>query len=128
MILVLLVVIIAISQAIEDILQYKHHLSIFSNAGQYSFWGKDSWIRKYKYGNHALGPKFFGSTTFLIWLTDGWHMVKMIWMVTVFVAIVFLDAYTQTLVWYYNLLEVVVLLLVYGSVFELFYRFILRKK
>lgn len=126
--LYLLVSIIAISQAIEDILQYKHHLSVFHKAPQYSFWGKDSWIRKYKYGNQTMGRKFFGSTTFLVWLTDGWHMVKMIWMLTTFIAIIFLDGYTTQLSWYWNVLEVLLLLFVYGLIFELFYKFILRKK
>jgi len=37
-----------------------------------------SWMKKYKDGNSKNGPAFFGSTTFLVFLTDGWHLFKML--------------------------------------------------
>lgn len=37
-----------------------------------------SWVNKYKNGLEEDGPAFFGSTTFLVGLTDGWHLAKMI--------------------------------------------------
>ncbi len=41
-----------------------------------SFWGKEAWQNKYKNGDSAQGARFFGSTTFLVWTTDGWHLMK----------------------------------------------------
>jgi hypothetical protein len=41
------------------------------------YWIKNkSWRYKYKDGNPALGEKFFGSSTFLVFLTDGWHLAQ----------------------------------------------------
>lgn len=35
-----------------------------------------SWMNKYKGLKKENGPAFFGSTTFLVFLTDGWHFFK----------------------------------------------------
>lgn len=43
------------------------------NAGPY-FNGLHSWKLKYKDGNPQNGPAFFGSTTFLVMLTDAPHL------------------------------------------------------
>lgn len=41
------------------------------------FWNPDiSWTNKYKNHDPSQGPKFFGSTDFLVWTTDGWHLMK----------------------------------------------------
>jgi hypothetical protein len=41
------------------------------------WWCKElSYSNKYKNGDKSQGEKFFGSTTFLVWLTDGWHLLK----------------------------------------------------
>lgn len=46
----------------------------FPNANS-QFWDpKYSYQNKYKNGITAMGPKFFGSTSFLVWTTDGYHM------------------------------------------------------
>jgi hypothetical protein len=41
------------------------------------FWdNKVSWTNKYDMPSRD--PKFFGSTTFLVWVTDGFHLTRMI--------------------------------------------------
>ena len=41
------------------------------------WWNKDkSWKNKWKHGIPELGERFFGSSTILVWLTDGWHMTQ----------------------------------------------------
>lgn len=35
-----------------------------------------SWKGKYKNGDPAQGPAFFGSTTFLVWTTDRYHLFR----------------------------------------------------
>lgn len=65
-----------------DTLQFHHPQSIFREASDY--WNpSESWKMKYvrdEEGNpvQPLKPAYFGSTTFLVWTTDGWHLVKTI--------------------------------------------------
>ncbi len=40
------------------------------------FTGPDSWRNKYRNRDPGQGPSFPGSTTWLVWLTDGWHLCK----------------------------------------------------
>lgn len=35
-----------------------------------------SWTNKYKNGNKEEGARFPGSTTWLVWLTDGYHLFR----------------------------------------------------
>ena len=35
-----------------------------------------SWQNKFKDGDPLKGQKFIGSTTFLVFLTDGWHLMQ----------------------------------------------------
>ena len=47
----------------------------------YGWWNKNNSSKyKYKNGDSKQGPKFFGSTTFLVWTTDGWHFFQMIYL------------------------------------------------
>jgi hypothetical protein len=57
---------------------YRDFKRIFPNASD-QFWDpKISWTNKYKNGDYTQGRKFFGSTTFLVWTTDGYHMTRMV--------------------------------------------------
>ena len=48
----------------------------FPNAND-QFWNPDiSWRNKWKDGNPDLGRKFPGSTTILVWTTDGYHLTR----------------------------------------------------
>lgn len=41
------------------------------------FWDVNvSWRNKYRNGDPAQGAKYFGSTTFLAWTTDGYHVTQ----------------------------------------------------
>jgi hypothetical protein len=42
----------------------------------FDLWGKLSHRRKYKRYNSASGPRFFLSTTWLVFLTDGYHFMQ----------------------------------------------------
>jgi hypothetical protein len=46
----------------------------------YGFWGEESWRRKYKEFDPEDGPLFPGSTTFFVFLTDGYHFAQMLFM------------------------------------------------
>lgn len=74
----LLFVLSHIPEGIMDTLQFRADDSIFKNWNQ-QFWNpKFSWMNKWKDGCPKFGPRFFGSTTFLVFLTDGWHLMKWI--------------------------------------------------
>lgn len=48
--------------------------TMFRNDGAGPWWnGKQSWTNKYKNNDPAQGPAYFGSTTFLVALTDAPH-------------------------------------------------------
>lgn len=48
----------------------------FPNANQ-NYWNpKYSGDNKYRDGLGMNGPKYFGSTTFLVWTTDGYHLTR----------------------------------------------------
>lgn len=50
--------------------------SVFPKANS-QFWNpKYSSQNKYKDGITGNGPKYFGSTTFLAWTTDGYHLLR----------------------------------------------------
>ena len=41
------------------------------------FWNPEiSWRNKYKHNDPSQGAKYFGSTTFLAWTTDGFHLTQ----------------------------------------------------
>lgn len=40
----------------------------------------ESWRNKYKDRDPAKGPAFVGATTFLVWLTDPWHLTNSVGM------------------------------------------------
>ena len=65
-----------------DTLQFHYSSSVFKKSENQLFWNPDlSWENKYKRDAEGsllrpLTPKFFGSSTFLVFATDGWHLLK----------------------------------------------------
>ena len=75
---VIFITLAAICNSIMDVLSFRYDLSLFSNYPQYQqfFDVRVSWKNKYKNGDPEQGAKFFGSETFFVFLTDGWHLAK----------------------------------------------------
>lgn len=60
--------------AIMDTLVHRYDNSVFKAQNKF-FWDPAfSWVNKYKVNSKK--PKFFLSTTLLVWLTDAWHLFK----------------------------------------------------
>ena len=60
----------AVCNAVMDVLAFKYKRSIFNKLDP-DFWNPSrSWRNKYKDQEEPKGPKFFGSTTFLVFTTD----------------------------------------------------------
>ena len=75
---ILLVIASAISESIMDKIQFHFKKSIFSGEGfNQLFWNPDiSW--KNKWDSTLKKPKFFLSTTMLVFTTDAWHFFKFV--------------------------------------------------
>lgn len=116
----------AICNAVMDVLAFKFKTSIFSKLNE-SWWNPSkSWRNKYKDKNPKRGPAFFGSTTFLSFLTDAWHFFQ--FLTYSFIALgftVLIGAYFDvSYLWMF-----VVFLgfkFVWGAIFELFFSKIFR--
>lgn len=75
----LLFLIGGMANGIMDTLQFHHSISIFHDWG--SWWDPSiSWSFKYYNGDPNLGPKFFLSTTLLVFVTDAWHFFQFVYL------------------------------------------------
>jgi|2_EtaG_2_1085320.scaffolds.fasta_scaffold02313_2 hypothetical protein len=109
-----------LAEAIMDTVQFHYGKSIFSKFDPY-FWDPSiSWKNKYKDGKPEAGPRFQGSTTFFVGLTDGWHLAKLCRNLFLFIGIFFL-AYTYCDLWSV-VLHVILCRLIYGIGFTVFYK------
>lgn len=55
---------------------YDQFESVFRDANS-EYWNpKVSWRNKYKNQDPTQGPAYFGSTTFLAWTTDAYHLMR----------------------------------------------------
>ena len=62
-----------------DKLQYHFYRSIYQNWNP-KFWDPElSWRNKWKWGDPTAGEAFLGSSHILVTFTDGWHLMKTIW-------------------------------------------------
>lgn len=72
----LLIILAAILNAGMDTLYGNYESSIFKNFDA-QFWNPYiSWENKWKNGDRTQGERFLFSSTFLVPLTDGWHLLK----------------------------------------------------
>ena len=132
----ILVAVSSISEAIMDKIQFHWYKSIFSiNPNKYreDFWNPYfSWRNKYSDVQSKI-PKFIGSTTIFVFLTDAWHLFKFFKNLSIFLVILF-----SFLAGYYydfnmnfilfSLIYVSFLRLLYGMCFTLFFDKILEYK
>jgi len=109
-----------LAEAVMDTIQFHYSSSIFSKFDS-EFWDPSiSWKNKYKGGEPGAGPKFWGSTTFFVGITDAWHLFKLLRNLFLFIAIFFL-AYNYCGFWPV-LLHVIIARVIYGISFTIFYK------
>ena len=73
-VLIILMIVFGISKAMCDLSESGFATSKLKGLNP-QFWDKHkSWRNKWKGGVAANGEKFFGSSTFLVWTTDAWHL------------------------------------------------------
>jgi Sec-independent protein secretion pathway component TatC len=115
---IVLVFIAGMSNGYMDTLQFHYMKSIFKDMKNQRFFNpRNSWKNKYKWGNPKKGPKFFGSTTFLVFTTDAWHLFQFIMLTSFFTAMVLYTPITN-----YLLIDFIGLRLIYWLGFKLGYK------
>ena len=124
MITITFITLAAIFNSLMDTLTFHYESSIFADYPKLKqfFDGYLSWRNKYKNGNPLDGRKFFGSTTFLVWLTDGWHLFKCAMLLCFCAAIVYYKPLTNPL------LDIFIFYVWFGIVFELFFAYVLKRR
>lgn len=123
--IVMFLCIAGLSKAVMDTLQFHYGRSIFADCG--TWWNpKESWKNKYKHNNPSLGPKFPGSTTIFVWVTDAWHFFQMIFLSSIQISIILPFTLLFSLPIFWWILIFFGIKLIFGAVFELFYKKILK--
>lgn len=117
---IILMVLAGFFNSCMDVLKVRFRTSIFST------WKNQNWINpalswhnKWK-PNTKIGDLIM--STVLVWLTDMWHLTKMLMLVCISLAIVL---YNPLFKWY---LDVFILYFAFTGTFELFFSRILIKK
>lgn len=114
-----------IFNACMDVSKERWSTSIFR------FIGNEKWMNpaiswKNKWKNDGSGKytkeKFFGSSTFLVWLTDFWHLSKALMILSICLSII---VYNPIFNWY---IDLVIMYLSFTITFELFFSKVLIKK
>ena len=112
-------------EGVMDKLQFHYHKSVFTNLNNNLFWDPEiSWKNKYKNGNPIEGERFRFSSTFLVSLTDGWHLFKLLRNVLMFFSLVVIGYHAKDITYLVFLMAVSRTL--YGSGFWLSYYKILN--
>lgn len=124
---IIFIVLASICKAIKDTLNFHYENSVFRNCNANYFNPAISWQNKYKtpqsyWETKNRKPKFFGSTTFLVFLTDAWHLCDFLQTIFCIVAIV---VYSNIV---FCVVDVFILYCIFSVCFELIYRLLYVKK
>ena len=116
--IVVTIFIFGISKAICDVSECCFNNSKLAKLNPL-FWDKHkSWKNKWNGGVAANGEKFFGSSTFLVWITDAWHLFNMLSYLSLFIAGYLTATYLDK--WY-----LVIIPFPFGLIiFELIYKYL----
>jgi hypothetical protein len=119
------VIVSAVAKAAMDKINFHFDESIFVSWKR-KFWDSEySWQNKWKEGFAELGERFPFSSTILVFLTDGWHLMQFIFLNSLFVAF-FLIA-LQDFTTREAIVHLIILRALFGVFFELFFKYIFSK-
>ena len=112
---IIFIVIAAISKAAMDVLSFNYYESIFSNINDQYFNPSISWANKW---DDNGSERFLFSSTLLVFLTDGWHLFQFLFLSFMFGALVVYTPFENMVI------DFLILRIVFGLVFELFYDYV----
>ena len=127
MISLILVVLAGILNAAMDIIvsAIRYNKSVFMmlpKKWETFFDSTVSWKNKWKNGDPNQGEKFFGSSTFLVWTTDAWHLAKTTMLFLLSMAITFYTPLVN------KNIDIFIYWIVFGFTFEMFFSKFFMKK
>lgn len=123
MISLVLIILAGVFNAIMDVLKVRFGTSIFAGLKHQNWINPSiSWKNKWKNGDINQGERFFGSSTFLVWLTDLWHFAKMCMLCCVCLSIIL---YTPLVT---KSLDFLILLCGFTCTFQILFGYVLIKK
>jgi hypothetical protein len=112
-------IIAGVFNAIMDVLKVRFKKSIFQ------YWKGQQWINpSLSWHNKWKPTSKFGDlimSTILVWLTDMWHFVKMLMLLSISFAIVF---YIPIYIWW---VDILIMYFVFTTTFEIFFSKVLIK-
>jgi hypothetical protein len=119
-----LLIVAYVAKATIDNLTHQAGNSIFEKWGKW-FDARVSWLNKYKPGSWEAGakqPRFLGSTTVFVWLTDFWHAADSVYLTAYLVGGMLLGAWLGPVQAWPWVLAVVLVKGCGGGVFQACYR------
>jgi len=119
-----LLVVAYVAKAAIDNLTHQAGNSIFEQWGQW-FDARVSWLNKYKPGSWEAGapvPRFLGSTTVFVWLTDFWHAADSVYLTAYLLGAMLLGAWLGPVQAWPWVLAVALVKGAGGGVFQVCYR------
>lgn len=108
--------------AIKDL---QSHSKLRGQKGDASFWGEESWKRKWKRSQHNKNAvtdqeAFWGSSRFFVFVTDGYHLMQFFYM-KLFIASIVL--YKPMVTWYWDgLIYMAIWYIRFNSIYRIFGR------
>lgn len=123
---IILIIISGIGKSIMDTLQFHYGGSIFTH--NQSWWNpKITWKHKYKNDDYTQGPAFWGSTTYLVFLTDAWHFFQFLFLNSLFISIIIAIPFPFfNNIWDF-ILSFLIYRIIFGTVFEISFRLFKKK-
>jgi hypothetical protein len=116
----------AIAKAAMDKLNFHFYESIFSKLN-HRFWNSEySWQNKWRDGKPELGEDYPFSSTFFVFLTDGWHLMQFIFLNSLFIAFFLISLHDFS--YYEEIIHLILLRALFGVTFELFFKYIFSNK
>lgn len=124
----ILIYIAGFCKAVMDTLQFHFQNSVFYNS-IHKFWNpKISWLNKYSSISPLTRKKFFKIIPVPVMLTDAWHLFQSIYLTTLFLGILLCPPVSVCDIYVVRvLISFIVLRLIFGLSFTLFYNKILKK-
>lgn len=123
----LLLAIMAAANAVMDKLWFHYDRSIWADSEHRQFWDpRRSWKNKYKADGKT--PRYPGATTWLVWLTDGWHMAKTIFTACMAAIPTLWTVHAWALPWWWGVIIWLTARWIFGAVFHAFFHDVLEKK
>lgn len=115
-----------------DTIQFHHKESIFFKI-KGPFWNlwfnpSESWKLKWKNGDPFQGERFPGSSTIFVWITDAWHFFQMMMLSAFQISIILAILLNIKITILIGIIIFTSMKVIYGGIFELFWKYIWKIK